>query len=216
MMELDEYLRKNILLQEDKYQWLIKRLTKLDVQVRRIADFGCGEGRETLALMCLLEASEAAGVEKDIQSIRNAQGTLRNIQNIILAKGMPNDAPGFLRKTSVEEVVKFYLGDITGTTHQLLPNYYDIAFCDYVLYHIWLDQGGESSAQKAIEEMARVVKLGGLVAAREPTRRTDEQTFSIDFRPLFERAGLKPVHIAEIAFECGQNTKHIYIKESAS
>jgi trans-aconitate methyltransferase len=127
MMELDEYLRKNILLQEEKYQWLIEHLTKLDVQVGRIADFGCGEGRETLALMCLLEASEAAGVDKDTQSIRNAQGTLKNIQNIILAKGVPNDAPDFLRKASIEEVVKFYPEDITKTT-QLLHKYYDIAF----------------------------------------------------------------------------------------
>jgi SAM-dependent methyltransferase len=213
-MELSEYIRKYILLQEEKYQWLIERLIKLDVQVERIADFGCGEGRETLALMYLLEASEAAGVDKNAQSIRNAQGTLKTIQNIILAKGVPNDAPGFLRKASIEEVVKFYPGDIMEAT-KLPSNYYDIAFCDYVLYHIWLDQGGESSAQKAIEEMARVVKLGGLVAAHEPTRRTGEQTFDINFRPLFERADLKPVHVVEIAFELGQNTEHIYLKESA-
>lgn len=213
MMGLGEYFWKHILLQKEKYQWLIEYLTKLDVQVERVANFGCGEGRETLALMCLLNASEAAGVDEDAQSIRNAQGTLETIQNIILAKGVPNNAPGFLQRASIEEVVKFYPGDITEAT-QLLSNYYDIAFCDYVLYHIWLDQGGESSVQEAIEEMARVVKLGGLVAAREPTRRTDEQTFSINFRPLFARAGLKPVHVAEIALECGQETKHIYSKES--
>ena len=122
--------------------------------------------------MCILEARQAAGVDKDDGSIRNARSTLAIIQNIALAKGVPLDAPSFLREPALKEVVQFYTADITEPT-ELPPDYYDIAFCDYVLNHIWLDKG-EAATQGAIEEMARVVRPGGLVAAHEPTQRTSD------------------------------------------
>lgn len=217
-MTVDEYFQEFILLQwKDKYRWLIERLRKLNVQVGSIADFGFGNGEGTLALMWELEACEGAGVDIDCQNIRDAQGILEGIhqrQQVDRANGIPCAAPGFLRQ-SIKQAVEFHVGDITKRT-QLKCGRYDIAFCNCVLYHIWLDQGRESSAQQAIEEMARVVKLGGLVAAREPTlHTTGEAKFEIDFRPLFEGAGLRLKHIVEVAVECGHNTEYIYLEESA-
>jgi len=193
MLGLGEYFQTYILFQREKYQWLMRPLAELKTQVQRIANFGCGEGRETLALMCILGAYEASGVDKDEQNIKNAQNTLKTIQSIIRARGLPNDAPIFLRGPCLEEVVKFYPVDIAKRPTDLPSNYYDFAFCDFVLYHIWLDQGGEDKTQTAIREMVRVVRLGGVVAAREPTQRIGESAFEIDFGPLFERNGLKPM-----------------------
>jgi ubiquinone/menaquinone biosynthesis C-methylase UbiE len=215
MLELGEYFQTYILLQREKYQWLMRPLAELKVQIQRIANFGCGEGRETLALMCMLGACEASGVDKEKQNIRNAQSTLKTIQNIIWARGLPSDAPVFLRRPCLEEVVKFYPVDIAKRPTDLPSNYYDFAFCDFVLYHIWLDQG-EDKTQTAIREMVRVARLGGVVAAREPTQRIGESAFEIDFGPLFKRSGLKPIHVEPIPFDCGQDTEYLYLKESTA
>ena len=216
MLGLGEYFQTYILLPREQYQWLMRPLAELEIQAQRIANFGCGDGRETLTLACMLRACEAAGVDKDEQNIRNAQSTLKTIQNIIWVKGSPNDAPIFLRQPCLEEVVRFYPVDIANKSTDLPSNYYDFAFCDFVLYHIWLDQGGENKTQTAIREMVRVVRSGGVVAAREPTRRTGKPAFEMDFEPLFERNGLKPIHVEPTLFECGQNTEYLYLKDNAA
>jgi SAM-dependent methyltransferase len=192
MMELGEYFKKYHLLKKEQYQWLRRTLAELKIQIHRIANFGCGDGEETLTLACMLRACEAAGIDMDGISIGNAQSTLKHIQNIIWAKGVPvpNDAPDFLRQPRLEEVVKFYPVDIKNKSTDLPSNYYDLAFCHFVLYHIWLDQGGEDATRTAIREMARVVRVGGVVAACEPTRRTGKVIFEINFKPLFEANGL--------------------------
>jgi len=216
MPGLEKYFRENILLDKEKYQWLVKRVAELNVQVRRIASFGCGQGQETFALAWMLGASEAAGVDKEAQNVHNAHSTLKTIQSIIWAKGVPNEAPAFLKAYHLEQAVQFYQGDFVKRT-QLLSDYYDIAFCDFVLYHIWLDQGGESKTQEAVNEMTRVVRPGGIIATREPTQRTGKLTFNIDFKPAFNRAGLKLVYMGEVKRE-GNNdeTKYLCMKEGVA
>ena len=218
MIGLGEYFRKCILLNGDaeKYQWLVEHLTQLEVQVKRIASFGCGDGRETLALMCMLGANEAVGIDKETEKISHARSTMECVQNIIRARGVPDDAPFFLKSPSLEQAVRFYEKDIAKDSTELPSDYYDIAFCDYVLYQIWLDQGGERRTQKAVDEIVRVVKPGGVIAAREPTRGTSKRAFSIDFRPVFEKSGLMLVHIERIAFERGECTKYLCMKEGVA
>lgn len=223
MMSLSEYFRHNVFCVSHKYKWLVKRLDILNVKIHKIADFGCGEGWETLALMCLFNGREAAGIDKDHHNIESAQGNVRHIQSLIwanLAKGVsvPNDSPCFLvesqDKRHLEQTVRFYTGDITKPT-PLRSDYYDIAFCNFVLKDVWLHQGGEPGIQNAIEEIARVVKPSGFVAAREPTKRTsetDEPAFHIDFGPLFEGVGLSRVYMENETFESGQNTEYLYAK----
>jgi len=218
-MELSEYFKTYILRQPEKYEWLLRALAELKIQIHQIANFGCGEGEETLTLACMLRVREATGIDKDEDEIkiRNAQSTLKHIQNIIWNKDVPNDAPDFLRQSSLEDVVKFYRADITKKSTDLPSNYYDLAFCHFVLHHIWLDQGGEDATRTAIREMARVVKIGGVVAACELTRRTGKEIFEINFKPLFEANGLIPIHVELKLFESDQEvTKYLYIKERAA
>lgn len=213
MLTLGEYFHRYILFNTQKYQWLIEILTRLNISIERIASFGCGEGYETLALMCMLEAREAIGIDKNHHNIENAKNTLENIRQIILAKDVPDDAPDFLKRLSFEEVVKFYQGNITEPTP--LQSNYNIAFCDHVLYHIWLDQGGPENTQKAINEMARVVGTSGVIAIREPTKCIGEQVFEIDFKPLFRSAQLKLKHIKPEKLEQGQITQYLCLKKGS-
>ena len=216
MESLGEYFHKHILLQKEKYEWLLKPLAELNMHVQRIANFGCSEGQETLTLMCMLGASEAIGIDMDEQNIRNAQSTLKIIQNIIWARGVPNDAPGFLKSPHLEEVVKFYPLDITSKVTNLPANYYDFVFCDFVLHKIWRDQGGRNETQTAIQEMVRVARSGGLIAAREPTQLLGDKTFEVDFGALFEKNGLRSIYIEQMPFEHGHYTKYVYSKENTA
>lgn len=183
---------------EGKYQWLIESLKEREVQVNRIANFGCNDGSETLILMYLLAASEGVGIDKDTNDISNAQRTLEVIQSLIWRdwiKGVPEHAPLFLRasyNSHITQFVKFYKADIAART-PLLSDYYDIAFCDFVLHHIWMGQDGEAKTQEAINEMTRVVKPNGFVAIRELTEYIDITPVNIYFKPLLEKSGLKIV-----------------------
>lgn len=232
MLRLDNtFLRTQIGIistKKEQLHWLVEWLVELHVQVEKVASFGCNIGTETLALMWALGASEAVGIDKDEESIDQAQSTFIYIQDEIKRirralqyyRDLPEDletwwdvaVPSLFKEELLRDgSVEFLVRDITESTG-LQSDCYDVAFCDSVLYHIWLDQGGEEKTQRAIEEMARVVRLGGVVAACEPTQSTDEPTFDIDFRPLFGQAGLKPIHVKEKAHERGRRTEYLYLK----
>jgi hypothetical protein len=187
-----------------KIEWLTDRVAQAD----RIANFGCNRGRETLALFWALGAHEALGIDIDSSNIDAARAALLTIKQDTLTvaqrlQGYPDDfvewwnatIPGFLNSKilQLEPIEVFVVGDISQRT-KLLSNHYDIAFCQYVLHHVWLDKGKEH-AGLAIGEMARVVRSGGTVAACEPIQLPDAQ--KLDFRPLFEQAGLKLVFTEE-------------------
>lgn len=215
MENFDEYFQTYIL--TGKYQWLVKPLGKLNVHINRIADFGCNDGKETLALMWLLEADEAIGIDKDNKNISNAKSELEHIQTIMWkdeSEGIiSNNAPRILKNSAIKDVVKFYDRDITQPT-PLESNYFDLAFCNFTLYHIWLNQGGRDRVREAINQMSRIIRLGGVVAIREPTKLTDEQAL-IDFKPLFKSAQLKLKHIQIEELEQGQQiTQYLCLKES--
>lgn len=216
MENLDKYFQTYIL--TEQYQWLVKPLGELNIQVKRIADFGCGDGsKETLALMSLLKADEATGIDKDNQHISNAKSDLEHIQTIIWkdeSEGViSNNAPNILKNSAIKDVVKFYNGDITQST-LLKSNYYDLAFCNLTLYHIWLDQGGRDRVQEAINEMTRTVRLDGVVAIREYTKCTNKQTFEIDFEPLFKPAYLKLMGREIERLEQCRVTRYLCLKKS--
>ena len=212
-MRLGEFFNKSVFPCRENYRWLIESLASLKLKVERIADFGCGNGLETLLLMCVLNACEGVGIDKCEDNIRNAQDDIETIQNIILAKGVEYDAPAFL-KSGVESSVRYYVRDITEPT-LLTSDYYDIAFCNRVLYHIFLGDGeNKSKAQSVVDELRRIVKPGGVVAMCEPTLRTRMGSFCADFKPFFEKANLTPVHIKVRELEYGTDTEYIYVKES--
>lgn len=194
----------------NKLEWLTPYLTRAE----KIANFGCDLGGETLALMWLFQAQEAIGLDIDAEDIEQALDTLDGLQEeIIQARremgyaGVSQDdhiwwseAPTFFTQRIVANdfSLEYRVSDITKPTG-LTDNYYDLAFCDFVLHHIWYDESredAEQDAQFAVNEMARIVKLGGIVAACELIQFDDKPR--LDFARLFERAGLERVKVQEV------------------
>jgi SAM-dependent methyltransferase len=182
-------------------------------QAEKVANFGCNIGGETLALMWLLQANEATGLDIEADNISQAQDTLQNLQEDVVQarrnvkypwvsqedRDWWSGAPHFFTHRILEQdfSLEYHIRDITKPTG-LPDNHYDLAFCDFVLYHIWYDETreyAEQDTQFAISEMARVIKPGGLVAARELIQYDDKPRLA--FSHLFETAGLTEVYIQE-------------------
>jgi SAM-dependent methyltransferase len=222
----------NLLNKKEQLQWL----TDQNVQARKIASFGCGKETETLALMWALGADEAVGIDRDEEGILSAQKALTYIKEGITImqrmlryrpelvpehdKTWWNDVvPDFFKTGLFKEGVRvvFCVHDITESTG-LASDYYDLAFCDFVLHHIWFDdkrKNAREDTQIAIGEMARVVKPGGVVAAFELIQFSDKPR--LDFRPLFEQAGLKSIYTKETVVETalrgpGVTAEYLYEK----
>jgi len=193
-------------------QWLVEH----NIRAEKIANFGCNIGGETLALMWVLGAREAIGLDIDEEEIRQAQDTLVSVQEEMqriwrMLSYYPNEiapddktwwnneVPNFFKKALLqgESNVTYVVSDITQPTG-LPQDYYDVAFCDFVLHHIWYDdkrENAEGDTQFAVKEMARVVKPSGIVAASELLQFSDKP--KLDFGKLFEKAGLKIFHMRE-------------------
>lgn len=196
---------KSLSARVQKLQWLVEH----NITAEKVVNFGCSTGSETLALMWMLGASEAIGLDINEGNIQQAQNTLASVQKEMrkiwqMLSYYPseiahndrtwwnNEVPDFL-KAMLRGVynVTYVVGDITQPTG-LPQGYYDVAFCDHVLYHIWYDEkrkNAEGDTQFAIKEMARVVRPGGIVAISEPLQLPDKP--KLDFGKLFEKVGLK-------------------------
>lgn len=195
-----------------RLQWLVE----LDVRAEKVVNFGCHVGAETLASIWALEAREAVGIDKDEEYIHQAQSTFAYMQDdakrigrtLHSSRSISEDdktwwsvaVPSFFKKELLREGFRldFVVGDITKPTG-LVSDYYDVAFCDFVLHHIWFDQErkkAQEDTQFAIKEMARVVRPGGVIAVFEPIQCPDKP--KLDLGPFFEQAGLKLVHTKEI------------------
>ena len=186
-------------------QWLAER----DVQAERVANFGCYIGRETLALMWMLGANEAVGIDKDEGAIRQARDTLTGIQDEIkrirrMVQHYPtetseddkawwyNSVPAFFKERLLQSNrITFLVADITRSI-RLPSDHYDVSYCDFVLHHIWYDserEDAEGDTAFAVKEMARVTRPGGIVAASELVQYSDRRR--LDFQPLFKEANLE-------------------------
>jgi len=213
MMRLEKtYVQTQIgslLIRIQQLQWLIEH----NVKAEKVANFGCNIGGETLALMWTLGASEAIGIDIDRNNIQQAQSTLVSMQDEMIRiwrmlscypneitpddkAWWNNEVPDFIKKAMLQKRanVTYLVNDITQAT-ELPQDYYDIAFCDFVLHHIWYSdkrKDAEGDTQFAVKEMARVVKAGGTVATRELLQFSDKP--KLDFEKLFEKAGLRMLH----------------------
>lgn len=207
-------------------------------QAEKVANFGCHIGGETLALMWLLDAQEAVGLDIEADNIRQAQDTLNHLREDIRQAQLAiqygqadiseedrdwwSRMPHFLTRQIFEEEfsLEYRTCDITKPTG-LPDNYYDLAFCDFVLHHIWYDEIQDHEGQRvqfAVHEMARVVKPAGIVAARELIQFDDKPR--LDFTGLLERAGLERVDVQEEEFKSleryGWVGKYVYRKIASS
>ena len=98
-----------------------------------------------------------------------------------MSQGIPDKFPKFVKGISSQEngTVRFFVHDITQSLPLEHNSRYDIAFCNYVLYHIWVN-GRDIAIEAAIKKMAKVVKIGGVIAVREPVQA------GLDYESLFE------------------------------
>jgi SAM-dependent methyltransferase len=219
----------SISLKRERLNWL----RPFQIEAAKVAHFGCSTGFETIALMWEFGAIEVIGLDIDEFGIQQAQNDVAEIRRAIrqshryLQHYFPkilqadrewwhSQVPDFFKNSLVSEHyhLEFILQDITHLT-PLDADYYGLAFCDFVLHHIWLDEeraGAQKDTQSAIVEMARVAKPGGLVAAFELTRLSGKPT--LDFEPLFEEAGLERVHVKETKINSEQVTEYLFEKPS--
>ena len=183
----------------------IQRLVTSGAPGERIVNFGCGNGFETLALVCALGANEAIGIDNDGEMIRQARDYLEmikeNVQSIFdlvyhrpcLKSWWENKVPDplkGLRKELIETSVAFIEADIAKPIAELDCDYFDLAYCREVLYNIRENQG-KDEVKSAINQMARVVKNSGWVVAVEPAISRDGRPY--DFRRFFKQAKLTQV-----------------------
>lgn len=188
-------------------------LNMLNIQADKVADFGCQIGGETLALMWLLGASEGVGLDISENHIQRARDDLDELNDAIRDTWQSlqyysddisevdkiwwyDSVPNFLKRDLASKQVTFLVQDITLPTG-LQREYYDVAFCNYVLHHIWLEEREDSEMRtvSAIREMARVVNKSGFVAICERFEFPD--TLVLEFRKLFRLAELTIVHEEE-------------------
>lgn len=110
--------------------------------------------------------------------------------------------------------VNYSVADFTRQT-DLLEGHYDLAFCDFVLHHVWYDPQRAHPLEDtafAISEMARVVRPEGYVAAFELIQYDNKPT--LDFQPLFDRAGLQQSHYRQTMLDRATIAEFLYVKPS--
>lgn len=129
-------------------------LADLPSRVDRIANFGCWSGGEPFALMWILDAKELMVVEKEDKSIEELR---KQIQIVRLR--YPESLQG--------RVINYVCRDMTKPIPELPDRYFDLAYCEDVLYSLPL-QGGAEALERGIMQMIRVVKPNGFIIAVEP------------------------------------------------
>lgn len=221
-----------LLSRKRELQWMAGK----GIRAARVANFGCHIGYETLALMWVLAASEAVGVDKDEGAICQARDTLIHVRGEIRRIGQMiryypacvstddriwwDAIPIFFKEALLRpDCVTFLVADMTRST-ALPSDWSDVSYCDFVLHHIWYDvsrQDPRGDTVLAIKEMARVAGPGGIVAARELVQYSDRRR--LDFGALFAEAGLKPLWTEERAVDGSENGgvvgKYLYTRSTA-
>lgn len=196
---------------EERLSWLLD----LGISANKVINFGCSGGTDTLALMCFLDSNEGVGLDIDNNAIDQAGSIYRTIyENVQYFKRMMQLYPHIFSeddKAWWSKVPQFFKQSLFRDTFRLayivqnitqpssMPsNYFDIAFSDFVLHHIWYDENSDTSLHdtfKTIQEMTRVIKPGGLVASFELVQYANKP--KLDFDSLFLKAGLEQVHLLE-------------------
>ncbi len=141
--QLGEYLRQSyILLHNDDYlEFLVQRVWKLD-QVCRLVEFGCGFGKIGLKLMPLLApGSTYSGIDQSAELIAEGRRVWEN--------------------SPWRAQAEFHEGSIFETP--FADHAFDMTLAHTVLMHV-------PHPERALREMVRVTRPGGLVIACEANR----------------------------------------------
>lgn len=165
------------------YAWL----SQLRPTVDKIANFGCISS-EPFALLWTLDATEVKVVEIDESNLNQECGPI--LDHEILTKTLPESLEG--------RSVEFIVADMSSAVTALQSGYFDLAYCERVLYNMTPDF---DTIQRAIGAMARVVKPGGKVIAADESITSGpayERGEPIDISSLFERVGLVKIKLESI------------------
>jgi SAM-dependent methyltransferase len=127
-------------------------LKNLPTRVERIANFGCWSGDEPFALLWTLDSNEVTVVEIKQEHIR----TLEEERDIISHR-YPQSLYG--RKVNV------LCRDMSEEISELSNQYFDLAYCEDVLYNL---QERPSALKSALSQMIRIIKPGGYIVVVEP------------------------------------------------
>jgi len=103
----------------------------------RLLDFGCGPGTVTVGLADAVRTGEVHGVDMEESQVELARAAAA-------AGGHAN--------------ITFHVGNVYELPFE--DNYFDVAHCHAVLMHV-------PETQRALEEVKRVLKPGGIIASRE-------------------------------------------------
>lgn len=156
----------------------VKLLSSLRKKFDKIAHFGCNNGNETLALMWLLNVTEIVGIDNEItDQARDLQTKFQSDRPWVkLYLDLPHNIHPqfreFIDRFDNLNFPRFIEGDMTTTIDKLPSNYFDLAYCERVLNQIVCEKSGQAqdNVSNAVNEMARVVKPGGVVVAIEPKK----------------------------------------------
>jgi SAM-dependent methyltransferase len=193
-----------------EFEWVINKLPPQSAQ--RIINFGCNIGRETVALACFSGATQVDGIDRSEQVIRQAQDELKYFKIDLKQTDiqfnhasseikqsfkswvaeLPSCVSPFLhRLKTATPTINYYTADFTQQT-ELTQNYYDLAYCRFVLNHIWTGNGDQIMGDivmglSALSEMSRVVRPGGYIAFEEPNGYEDKR---FDYDAVCNELGL--------------------------
>jgi hypothetical protein len=147
----------------------------------KVVSFGLFQkGREPFYLMWLLNAAEISVVEIKQEYIDEFKRLITEFRD--------RTPEGFQGRT-----IKPVVADMAQPVTELAGDYFDLAFCDNVLYSVNRNQPDLERVGQAIHEMARVIRPGGTIVAYEPQMgwQPNVMTYTTqEISPLFEQAGL--------------------------
>lgn len=178
------------------YTWLIN----LPLQIKRIANFGCSSCVKPFAFLWILDAKEVMVVDFAEEAIKDLCEEIEIVTN---------RCPESLQGRNITPICR----DMTHSLPELPDLYFDLAYCEDVLYTLPL-QGGAKKLEQAINQMIRVIKPNGLLIAVEPkfgvTFQTEEDktlgihlstgipiTEPIDMSEIFLSKNLKKLEISK-------------------
>ena len=159
------------------YEWLAA--LRNSSTINRIANFGCCSA-EPLILLWLFDAAEVAIVELRKEHLDPLEEDIKIIRSRF--QGAP------LQGRTVKPIAP---SDMSMKVDVLQSDYFDLAYCERVLYNMSPNFG---KIQAAISEMTRIVRPGGFViAADELVDRNgaSRRENPIDISYMFESLGLR-------------------------
>ena len=161
----------------------LQRLQTLDLLDGEVLNIGCTSAREPIALMKVLNTKKVTGINIEITQVHNSCSNLQVLldEGRVAYKGLAitddnrlfwqNTVPDFLKEGLLPDLIK---ENLMNCAHP--SNHFDLIYSSGVLKHI-------DDVKSAIDEMKRVLKLGGWAVT--------DGVQGGKFKEIFERVELR-------------------------